>query len=106
LHPLTDNTLESAPVAAEWPNSASVRNAHFANIGNAANQLLSTPSNCLYTAHFSIALPTATAETEQQGDANRSIAWTYCIGTTTDGPYAAAGIIACNCIIISDAPCT
>ncbi len=106
LHPLTNNTHESAPVAAEWPNSASSRKAHVANIGNAANQLLSTPPNHLRAAHISIALPTAAAETEQQDDANRSIGRTYCIGTATDGPYTAVGIVACIRIIVVHASCT
>jgi hypothetical protein len=106
LHPLTNNTHESAPVVAKWPNSASTQNAHVANIGNAANRLLSTPPNCLCAAHISIALPTAATKTEQQDNANRSIGQTYCIKTAADGPYAAVGIIACNRIVVIDAPCT
>jgi hypothetical protein len=106
LHPLTNNTHESVTAAAEWPNLASAWNAHIANIGNTANRLLLTPLNCLRAAHILIALPTAAAETEQQDDANRSIGGTYCIGTATDGPYAAAGIAACNRIVVVDAPCT
>ena len=93
-------------MVAEWPNLASTRNAHVANIGDAANRLLSTPPNHLRTAHISIALPTAAAETERQDDANRSIGWTYCIGIAADGPYAAAGIVACNRIVVVDALCT
>ncbi len=106
LHPLTNNTHESAPVAAEWPNSASAQNLHVANISNAANQLLLTPPNCLRAAHISIALPTAAAETERQNNANRSIGRTYCIGTAADSPYTAAGIVACNRIVVVNAPCT
>jgi hypothetical protein len=106
LHPLTNNTNESITATAEWPNLASARNTHIENIGDAANQLLLTPPNCLRAAHILIALPTPAAETEQQDDANRSIGRTYCIVTTTDGPYAAAGIVACNHIIVVDAPCT
>ncbi len=106
LHPLTNNTHESAPVAAEWPNSASARNAHVAKIGDAANRLLSTLPNRLRAAHVLIALPTAAAETKQQDDANRSIGWTYCIGTAADSPYVPVGIVACNCIVVINAPCT
>ena len=106
VHPLTNNTDERYKAVAEWPNLASVRNAHIANISNAANRLLSTPPNCLRAAHISIALPTAASETEQQDDANRSIGRTYCIGTATNGPYAAAGIVPCNRIVVVDAPCT
>jgi hypothetical protein len=63
--PLTNNTDESVKAVAEWPNSTSMRNAHVANIGNAANQLLSTPPNCLHANHILIALPTTAVETEQ-----------------------------------------
>ena len=108
VRPLTNNTDESFKAAAEWPNLASAQNAHVANIGDAANRLLSTPPNRLRAAHILIVLPTAAAETERQDDANRSIGWTYCIGTAADGPYAAVGIVACNCnrIVVIDAPCT
>ncbi len=85
--PLTNNTNESFKAAAEWLNLASAQNAHIANIGDAANQLMSTPPNRLRVAHISIALPTAAAEAEQQEDANnRSIGRTYCIGTAADNP--------------------
>ena len=86
MRPLTDNTDESVTAAAEWPNFASARKAHVANIGDAANQLLWTPPNRIHAAHILIALPTAAAETEQQDNANRSIGQTYCIGTSADSP--------------------
>ncbi len=63
-------------------------------------QIASTPP------HILIALPTAAAETEQQNDANRSIGWTYSIETAAGGPYAAAGIVTCNCIVVVGVPCT
>jgi hypothetical protein len=62
--------------------------------------------NCLRAAHVLIAFLTTAAETEQQDNANRSIGKTYCIGTAADGPYAAAGIIVCNYIVIVYALCT
>jgi hypothetical protein len=68
----------------------------------AANQPLLTPSNGLCTAHVLTAFPAAVAVTEIPDDVNRSIVWTYCIGTAGDGLYAAAGIVACNCIIAVD----
>ncbi len=64
------------------------------------------PPNCLRTAHILIALPTAAAKTEQQDNANRSIGWTYCIGTAAEGPYMATGIVAWNHIVVFNAPCT
>jgi hypothetical protein len=106
LHHLTNNTHESAPVVAEWPNLASAQNAHVANIGDAANQLLLTPPNCLCAAHILFALPTAAVETKQQDNANRSIGRTYCIRSAADGPSAAVGIVACNRILVVNAPCT
>jgi hypothetical protein len=39
-------------------------------------------------------------------DINRSIWRTYCVGTAGDGPYSAAGIVACNRIVIVNASCT
>ncbi len=71
VHPPTNTTNERYKAAAEWPNLASSQNAYIANIGDAENWLLSTPANCLHAAHISIALPTASAETEQQDDANK-----------------------------------
>jgi hypothetical protein len=64
------------------------------------NQPLSTPSDHLRAAHILIAFLAATAETEQRDDDNRSIGWNYCIRTTADGPYVAAGIFACNHIVV------
>ncbi len=48
----------------------------------------------------------AAEKTEQQDDANNSIGGTYCIGTATDGPYVAAGIVTCNHIVIDNGPYT
>ncbi len=58
-------------------------------------------------AHVLTAFPAADAVTELLDDVNRwSIGWTYCVGTAGDGPYAAAGIVACNPIVAVDATCT
>ena len=47
-----------------------------------------------------LAVPTAfltpAAGTERHDDANRSIGQTYCVGTTRNCPYAAAGIVVCT----------
>jgi hypothetical protein len=59
-------------------------------------QPLLTPPNHLRAAHILIAFLAPTAETEKQDDNNRSIGRNYCIGTAADGPYVAAGIVACN----------
>ena len=72
---------------------------------DAANQPPSTPPNCLRTTHVLTAFPTVTG-TKQPEDANRSIGGTYCVRTAVDGPYAASGIIACNCIAVVNASCT
>ncbi len=70
------------------------------------NWLLLTPQNHLRATHILIAFLAAATETEQQDDDNRSIGWNYCIGTTADGPYVAAGIVACEHIIVLDASCS
>ena len=70
------------------------------------NQPLLTPQNHLRAAHISIAFLAATAETEQQDDDNRSIGQNYCIRTTAEGSYVAAGIVACKDIVVVDASCT
>jgi hypothetical protein len=70
------------------------------------NQPLLTPQNHLYAAHILIAFLAPAAETDQQDDDNRSIGLTYCIKTTADSPYVAAGIVACKHIIIADVLCT
>jgi hypothetical protein len=70
------------------------------------NQPLPTPQNHLHTAHILIAFLANATETEQQNNDYRSIGWNYCIGTTTDGPYVAAGILACKHIIVVNALCT
>jgi hypothetical protein len=67
---------------------------------------LLTPPNHLCAAHILIAFLAAAAETEQQDNDIRSIGWNYCIKTTTDGPYVAAGIVACNHIVVVDMLCT
>jgi hypothetical protein len=70
------------------------------------NQLLLVPQNHLRAAHILIAFLAAAAETEQQDDDNRSIGRNYCIGTTLDGPYVAAGIVVCKHIVVVNALCT
>ena len=72
----------------------------------AANQPLSTPPNGLRAAHVPTAFFTAAAVTELPDDVNRSIGRTYCVGTAENGPYLAAGIVACNRIVAVDASCT
>ena len=67
---------------------------------------LSTPPNHLRAAHILIAFLAADAETKKQDDDNRSIGRNYCIGTTADGPYVAAGIVACHHIVVVDTSCT
>jgi hypothetical protein len=66
---------------------------------------METP-NCLRAAHVLTAFLTAAAGTKLLDDADRSIGQTYCVGTAGDGPYAAAGIIACNHTVVFDASCT
>jgi hypothetical protein len=68
--------------------------------------LLLTPPNHLHAAHILIAFLAAAAETEKKDDDNRSIGRNYCIGTTADSPYVAAGIVACNHIVVVDTSCT
>jgi hypothetical protein len=70
---------------------------------NAAKLPLSTPPNGLCVAHVPTAFPAVAAVaavTELPDDVNMSIGRTYCVGTAGDGPYAAAGIVACNRIIV------
>jgi hypothetical protein len=64
------------------------------------------PPNGLRTAHVPTAFPTTAAVAELPNNVNRSIGWTYCDGTAGDGPYAAAGIVACNRIVFVKASCT
>ncbi len=70
------------------------------------NQPLLTPPDHLPAAHILIAFLAAAAETKQQEDDNRSIGRNYCIRTAADGPYVAAGIIACNHIFVVNTLCT
>ncbi len=70
------------------------------------NQPLLTLPDHLRAAHILIAFLAAAAETERQDDDNRSIGRNYCIRTAADGPYVAAGIIACNHIFVVDTSCT
>ena len=70
-----------------------------------ANRPLSTPPNGLRTAHVPTAFPAAAAVTELLDDVNRSIGRTYCVGTAENGPYLAAGIVACNRIVTIDTLC-
>jgi hypothetical protein len=53
-------------------------------------------------AHILIAF----TKTKQQDYGNRSIGRNYCIGTTADGPFVAASIVACKQIVVVDASCT
>jgi hypothetical protein len=69
-------------------------------------RLLSTHPNHLRAAHILIAFLAAAAETKKQDDDNRSIGLNYCIGTAADGPYVAAGIVACNHTVVVDTSCT
>jgi hypothetical protein len=74
---------------------------------DAANRPLSTPPNPngLRAAHVPTLFPAATVVTELPDDINRSIGWTYCVGTAGtagDGPYAAVGIVACNRVVVVD----
>jgi hypothetical protein len=64
------------------------------------------PPNHLHAAHILIAFLAAVAETKQQDNDNRSIGQNYCIGTAADGPYVAAGIVACNHIVVVGTSCT
>jgi hypothetical protein len=64
------------------------------------------PKLPLHSAHVTTASPPLLQGTELPEDANRSIGWTYYVGTAGDGPYAAAGIVACNRIIIINVLCT
>jgi hypothetical protein len=70
------------------------------------NQPFLAPPNHLHATHILIAFLAAPAETEQQDDANRFIGQTYCIRTAADSPYAAAGIVTCNHIILVNMLCT
>jgi hypothetical protein len=70
------------------------------------NRPLSPPPNHLRAAHILIAFIAAAAETKQQDNDTRSIGRNYCIGTTADGPYVAAGIVVCNHIVVVDSLCT
>jgi hypothetical protein len=79
----------------------------------AANRPLSTPPNGLRAAHVLTAFPAAAAAaaaaaavTELPDDVNRSIGRSFCVRAAGDGPYAAAGIIACNRIVVVDMSCT
>jgi len=102
LRPLTDNTHASAIVMVGAPNSATASNgAH-----RRSKSTVVDPPNGLRAAHVPTAFPTAAAEAELPNDVNRSIAWTYCNGTAGDSPYAAAGIVACNRIVVIEASCT
>jgi hypothetical protein len=67
---------------------------------------LLTPPNHLRATHILIAFLAAAAETERQEDDNRSIGQNYCIRTTADIPYVAAGIVACKHIILINTLCT
>ncbi len=66
----------------------------------------STPPNHLRAIHILIAFLAAAVETKKQDDDNGSIGRNYCIGTAADGLYVAAGIVACNHIVVVDTSCT
>jgi len=84
------------------PNSATASNgAH-----RSRKLTVVDPPNGLRATHVPTAFPAAAAVTELPDDVNRSIGRTYCVGTAGDGPYVAAGIVACNRIIAVDASCT
>ncbi len=102
LHPLINNIDGSGMLALELASLSGGLNAHV----DIAKLTDFDPPNHLCTAQILIAFLTTAAETEQQNDDNRSIGQNYCIGTATDGPYRAVGIVACNHIIIVDASCT
>ena len=95
LCPLTNNTHESALLAAEPPNWATASNgAHQHSKLTIVNPPKST------------AFPVAAVGTELLDDTNRSIGQTYCFETAGDGPYVAAGIVACNRIVVANTLCT
>ncbi len=64
------------------------------------------PPDHLRATHILIAFLAAAAETERRDDDNRSIGQNYCIRTAADGPYVAAGIFACNHIVVVNTSCT
>ena len=100
--PLNDNTHGGALPAAASPNLVAASNgAH-----RRSKSTVVDPPKGLRVAHVPTAFPAAAAGTELPDDVNRSIGWTYCVGTAGDGPYAAAGIVACNRIVAVVASCT
>jgi len=63
------------------------------------------PQNRLCVAHVLTAFLATAAGTEQRDASNRSIGHSKCVKTTGDASGEAAGIVACNRIIIADALC-
>ena len=100
--PLNDNTRGGALPAAASPNLVALATVPQ-NMQNRPSMLI---PNRLDADHVPTAFLTAAAGTELPDDVNRSIGWTYCVGTAGDGPYAAAGIVACNRIVAVVASCT
>ena len=59
---------------------------------NAADCIVDPP-NHLHTVHVATAFLAAAAGTKLPDNADRSIGLTYCVGTTGNEPYVAAGIV-------------
>jgi hypothetical protein len=102
LPPINNTIVGSDMPQADSPNSASGGNAHVDN----AKLTVDDPPDHLHAGHILIAFLAAAVETKQQDDDNRSIGRNYCIRTTADGPYMAAGIFACNHIVVVNTSCT
>ena len=98
LRPLINNIHASAIVMVGALNLATASNANGAH--RRSKTIVVDPPKGLRAAHVPTAFPTAAAVTELPDDVNRSIVRTYCAVSTGDGPYAAAGIVACNRIVI------
>ncbi len=102
LPPINNTIIGSVIPQADSPNSASGGNTHVDN----AKLTVVDPPRSPPRRPYLIAFLAAAAETKQQDNDNRSIGWNYCIRTTADGPYMAAGIVACNHIIVVNTLCT
>jgi hypothetical protein len=102
LPPINNTIVGSGMPQADLPNLASGGNMH---VDNAKSTIVNPPDH-LRAAHILIAFLAAATETEQQDDDKRSIGQNYCIRTAADSPYLAAGIIACNHIVVVDTLCT
>ena len=60
---------------------------------------------CLRAAHVLTAFLAAATGTKHRDASNMSIGCSECIETTRDAPDEAAGIVACNRVIVTDALC-